>query len=74
MGRTSKKEEIEKCQILGCESESARSLPTKKLSAVFDSEKLESGRKRTKLCKAHYREFKKATKKDRKLDSLGWDL
>lgn len=73
MGKAVKDEGPEKCQIIDCNEEAARSLPTKKLSEVFDSEMLESGRKRTKLCKVHYREYKKATKKDRKLESLGWE-
>lgn len=74
MGKASKKDEPDKCQIAGCDQEASRSLSTKKLGEVFDSDKLESGRRRTKLCKVHYREYKKATKKDRKLDSLGWEL
>jgi hypothetical protein len=71
MGRVTKKDEPAKCQIVDCVEEAVRSMPTKKLTEVFDNDQIETGNRRTKLCKKHYREYKKATKKDRKLDALG---
>jgi hypothetical protein len=73
MAQRSIKEGPDRCQIVGCEEEAARSMSTKKLGEAFDSEMLDKGRRRTKLCKKHYRDYKKATKKDRKLDTLGWE-
>lgn len=58
------------CEVKGCKAAQVRSISAKKVG--------ESGltiEKRTgnvHLCKDHYREFKKATKKDRELDRLGW--
>ena len=71
MAQRSKKEEVSTCQIKDCKEESSRSLPTKKLMTAFDNEMFDTSNRRTKLCKIHYREFKKATKKDRELDMLG---
>jgi len=71
MAQRSKKDEPSICQIKDCGEESSRSLPTKKLMSVFDDDMLDTGNRRTKLCKKHYRDFKKATKKDRELDLLG---
>jgi hypothetical protein len=71
MAQRSKKDEPSTCQIKDCNEESSRSLPTKKLMAAFDNDRLDTSNRRTKLCKIHYREFKKATKKDRELDKLG---
>lgn len=68
-----KKQEPEHCDISGCKEVSERSIPTKKLGAVFDENKINLASRRSKLCKKHYREYKKATKKDRKFESLGWD-
>ena len=73
MADRQKKDEKEYCDISGCKDEAERSLPTKKLGAVFEENRLDLNKRRSKLCKKHYREYKKATKKDRKLESLGWD-
>lgn len=54
-----------KCSVTGCGNDAIRSLPTEKVSAVG----LKVGEsRRAYLCKQHYKEFKKGTKKDRVLE------
>ena len=59
------------CDIEGCSKEAERSINTKKIKETSLSVKNESARS-SHLCKDHYRTFKKETKKDRKLDHLGY--
>ncbi len=58
------------CEVKGCKSVSARSISAKKAgeSGLIIERKMGN----VHLCKEHYRDFKKATKKDRELDRLGW--
>jgi hypothetical protein len=44
-----------KCSVSGCSRDAVRSLSTKKTKAAY-------------LCKEHYKEFKKKTKKDKTID------
>jgi hypothetical protein len=54
-----------KCSVIGCNDEAIRSLPVDKVKSVG----LKVGEaRRSFLCKDHYKEFKKGTKKDRKLE------
>ncbi|UCD96650.1 MAG: hypothetical protein JSV35_00945 [Candidatus Bathyarchaeota archaeon] len=58
-------EKGEKCSVLGCENNAVRSLSAGNVTAAglkTDSEK------RAYLCKEHYKEFKKATRKERTLE------
>ncbi len=56
----------EKCSVSGCKKEAARSITAEKCkSAGLDVNTLE---KRAYICKDHYKEFKKKTKKDKTLD------
>ncbi|MDD3398014.1 MAG: hypothetical protein PHW93_00230 [Candidatus Methanomethylophilaceae archaeon] len=59
------------CDVNGCEAESERSIAVKKVIEAGLPLKNESIKK-VQLCKQHYKEFKKTTKKDRELDKLGW--
>ncbi|MCL1977041.1 MAG: hypothetical protein FWG55_02885 [Candidatus Bathyarchaeota archaeon] len=62
MGRI---EKGEKCSISGCNNEAERSIATDKVKAAglkIDSDK------RAYLCKEHYKEYKKKSKKDKLLD------
>ena len=63
MGRVDKGE---KCSVPGCSSDAERSIPTDKAKSaglnVGDSEK------RAYLCKEHYKEYKKKSKKDKTLE------
>ncbi|MEM2099544.1 MAG: hypothetical protein QXU99_07410 [Candidatus Bathyarchaeia archaeon] len=55
-----------KCSITGCSNEAARSISTDKVKAA--GLKVNSDTKRAYICKEHYKEFKKKTKKDKTLD------
>ncbi|UCC33838.1 MAG: hypothetical protein JSW53_02210 [Candidatus Bathyarchaeota archaeon] len=54
-----------KCSVSGCDKEAARSLPNPRVSAA--GLKVGTGR-RAFLCKDHYKEYKKKTKTERKLE------
>ena len=58
-------EKGEKCTISGCSREAARSLSADKVKAAGLSV---GSDKRAYICKEHYKEFKKKTKKDKTLD------
>ena len=62
VGRISKGE---KCSISGCEEPAVRSIAAAKVVAA--GLKVETER-RAYLCKRHYRDYKKVTKKDRTLE------
>lgn len=59
------------CDISGCTAEAERSISTKRVEKVGLTLRETVG-KRAHVCKTHYREFKKRTKKERELESLGW--
>lgn len=54
-----------KCSVIGCSNDAVRSLQTDKVKNA--GLKVGEARK-TYLCKEHYKEFKKGTKKDRTLE------
>jgi hypothetical protein len=54
-----------KCSVIGCSNDAVRSLPTDKVKNA--GLKVGEARK-TYLCKEHYKDFKKGTKKDRTLE------
>lgn len=59
------------CSINACEREAVRSLAADRVEQA--GLKVE-GEKRAYLCKQHYKEFKKRTKKDRKIERLKWGI
>jgi hypothetical protein len=59
------------CDVSGCSKEAERSISLKQVKASSLSVRSECTRS-AHLCKDHYREFKKETKKDRKLEKLGY--
>ena len=52
-----------KCSVEGCEKEATRSLAVEK---VTEAGMKVQGTRRAYLCKDHYKEYKKSTKKDTK--------
>ena len=54
-----------KCSVVGCDKEAIRSLSNEKVSAA--GLKVGTAR-RAYLCKDHYKEFKKETKKEKMLE------
>jgi len=64
-------EKDRKCDASGCDAVAERSVSAKKAGKAglkLASEDLRNAH----LCKEHYKQFKKKTKKDRELERLGW--
>ena len=61
-----------KCDVSGCGNEALRSLNPDKAKAA--GLKVGSGEKRVYVCREHYKEFKKATKKDKTLDKWRYNV
>ena len=59
------------CDVVGCSLEVKRSISSAKIKTALSSIELSSSGRKAKLCKTHYKEFKKASKRDRKLEMLG---
>jgi hypothetical protein len=57
------------CAIADCGRASVRSLATGEVRKVFPDV---PDARRTHLCREHYKEWKKATRKDRELQRLSW--
>jgi len=55
-----------KCNVSGCGNEAARSISVDKVKAAGLN--VSSKEHRAYICKEHYKEFKKKTKKDKTLD------
>ena len=55
-----------KCSVSGCGREAARSISVEKARAAGLN--VGSGEKRAYICKEHYKEYKKKTKKDKTID------
>ncbi len=62
-------EKTKKCDVIGCDEDAVKSVSRKKAEAIF---KLGGKGNKVHLCKAHYKEFKKKTKKERQLERVGW--
>jgi len=58
------------CDVKGCSEEAVRSLSAKKIKNA--GLEIPDGRGNAHLCKEHYKEYKRSTKDDRKLQRLGW--
>lgn len=67
--RKSPVEDDEKCVVVGCDRSAERSIA--KDLAEEAGLKIEESSKRAHLCKEHYKEYKKKSKEDRKIGSLG---
>ena len=55
-----------KCRVLGCGREAVRSLSIEKVRSAGLN--VSSTERRAYLCKEHYKEYKKKTKKDKQLE------
>ena len=69
MSRSRRKTGPSICEISGCQEPGERSMPRKKVKEALDKA-MEGEGKRVQLCKSHYRDYKKATKEDRKLEAM----
>lgn len=64
-------EQVRKCDVEGCKADAERSISGRKVEKsgmALSSDPSKSAH----LCKEHYKEFKKRTKKDRTFERLGW--
>ena len=69
MRRTREEKPEEICHVSGCKEMGERSISRKKVKEAM-SWTLRGDDKRAQLCKTHYKEFKKSTKEERKIESL----
>jgi hypothetical protein len=67
-----REQEAETCSITGCGEEAARSVPANKVKGALPDVSIERERGRVRICKKHYRQYKKATKDDREFQRLSW--
>ncbi len=68
--RMAAKKEI--CGVSGCGQDAVRSVALDKAKDALAGKSLNADFRRVHLCREHYRAFRKATKKDRELERLGW--
>ena len=62
----------ELCGVQGCGKESRRSLSTTKVKEALPELKLIGEPRRIHLCKDHYRQFRKKTKREREDERATW--
>lgn len=65
-----KKQKVKICDVSGCSEPSVRTVSGEKARDAGLS--VSRSLRKVHLCKKHYKEYKKATKKDRELERLGW--
>ncbi|MEM0135830.1 MAG: hypothetical protein QXU18_11520 [Thermoplasmatales archaeon] len=59
----------EQCDVAGCSNPKVRTIGRKSVEKIFT---LKSNGTKAHLCREHYKQYKKATKKDREIDRLNW--
>ncbi len=64
------KKKVKTCDVSGCSGESVKTVSGQKARDAGLS--VPSDVRKAHLCKKHYKEYKKATKKDRELERMGW--
>lgn len=57
------------CSVPGCKELSFKTVPGSLAHKAFQSIEAKG---KVHLCKSHYKDYKKATKKDRELERLSW--
>ncbi len=62
----------EVCGVSGCGQDAVRSVALDKAKEALPGKSMDADFRRVRLCRDHYRTFRKATKKERELDRLGW--
>ena len=58
-----------KCEVPGCTNDSFQTVPADLAHKAFPSIE---GKGKVHLCRDHYKEYKKATKKERELKRMDW--
>ncbi len=59
------------CDVIGCSKPGLRSLAAKRFSSAVPDAQV-PGSRRVRVCKDHYKKYRKKTKRDRKLERLDW--
>jgi hypothetical protein len=68
------KEDESLCSVKGCDNPVKRSMSRRSVKkALPDMEFKVKDPHKVRLCKDHYKEFKKATKDERKLQRMAWE-
>lgn len=62
----------EVCSVSGCGQDAVRSVALDTAKDALSGKSLTADFRRVHLCREHYRVVRKATKKDRELERLGW--
>ena len=62
----------DKCSVSGCGNEAEHSLPAEKVRKALKDLRFDGEGKHLALCKEHYKQFKKATKDERKTEHAYW--
>ncbi len=73
MRRSKAGDDVTQCDVFDCSEYAKRSLSFKKVQDALPKLKFNNTGKKVHLCKEHYKQFKKATKEKRKIDTLTWD-
>lgn len=66
------RETPEICGVAGCGEEAERSVSSKKFAKTLPNSGLKHESRRLHLCKKHYKDFRKRTREERKLDRVAW--
>jgi hypothetical protein len=67
------KDDPDLCSVKGCQEPVKRSMSAKAVKkALSDMLFKVKDPKKVRLCKEHYKEYKKATKEERKLERMSW--
>jgi hypothetical protein len=62
------------CLVKGCQNPVKRSMSGRAVSKALPDMKFKvKDPRRVRLCKEHYKEFKKATRDERKYERMGWE-
>jgi hypothetical protein len=68
------KDDPDLCSVKGCQEPLKRKMSGKAVAkAVPDFQWKVKNPKKVRLCKEHYKEYKKATKEERKLERMSWE-
>jgi hypothetical protein len=60
------------CSVVNCENIGVRSISIKRLRAALKDLKLRVETKRVHICKEHYKQFKRSTRRERTMERLAW--
>ncbi len=58
------------CEVPGCTNDSFKTVPADLAKKVFT---IDDKKTKVHLCKEHYKEYKKGTKKERAMNRMDWD-